>query len=107
MIPAIQAGADAAVDVARARQAGGRDVSRVSLVRGYFGQQVAAQLTHSTRETLEGFDRHLADAKKLEQNGSSPMPASSRSRSPAMPRSAPMCGAQPEKRRPPMRWRDC
>jgi outer membrane protein TolC len=68
-IPAIQAGADAAVDVARARQAGGRDVSRVSLVRGYFGQQVAAQLTHSTRETLEGFDRHLADAKKLEQNG--------------------------------------
>ncbi|MCI1141282.1 TolC family protein [Sphingomonas sp. WKB10] len=55
--------------MARARQAGGRDVSRVSLVRGYFGQQVAAQLTHSTRETLEGFDRHLADAKKLEQNG--------------------------------------
>ena len=75
-IPAIQAGADAAVDVARAKQAGGHDVSRVGLVRSYFGQQVAAQLTRSTRETLEGFDRHLSDAKKLEQNGVIPMPAS-------------------------------
>lgn len=68
-IPAIQAGADGAVEVARARQAGGRDLSRVGLVRAYFGQQVAAQLTRSTRETLAGFDRHLLDAVKLEQNG--------------------------------------
>jgi outer membrane protein TolC len=68
-IPAIQAGADGAVEVARARQAGGRDLSRVRLVRTYFGQQVAAQLTRSTRETLAGFDRHLSDAVKLEQNG--------------------------------------
>jgi outer membrane protein TolC len=60
-IPAIQAGADGAVEVARARRAGGRDLSRVGLVRAYFGQQVAAQLTRS--------DRHLLDAVKLEQNG--------------------------------------
>src|SRR5204862_48456 len=71
-IPAIQAGADGAVEVARARQAGGRDLSRVRLVRTYFGQQVAAQLTRSTRETLAGFDRHLSDAVKLEQNGAIP-----------------------------------
>jgi outer membrane protein TolC len=68
-IPAIQAGADGAVEVARARRAGGRDLSRVGLVRAYFGQQVAAQLTRSTHETLAGFDRHLLDAVKLEQNG--------------------------------------
>jgi outer membrane protein TolC len=68
-IPAVQAGADAAVGVARAKQAGARDLSRVGLVRGYFGQQVAAQLTRSTRETLAGFERHLSDAQKLERNG--------------------------------------
>lgn len=68
-IPAIQSGADAAVDVAKAKQAGGRDLSRVGLVRSYFGQQVAAQLARSTRQTLAGFDRHLSDAVKLERNG--------------------------------------
>ena len=68
-IGAIQDGADAAVGVARAKQAGGRDLSRVNLVKTYFGQQVAVQLTRSTRETLESFDRHLADAIKLEENG--------------------------------------
>lgn len=68
-IPAVQAGADAAVDVARAKQAGGRDLARVGLVRSYFGRQVASQLTRSTRDTLAGFDRHLSDARKLEQNG--------------------------------------
>ncbi len=68
-ITAVQDGADGAVGVARAKQAGGHDVSRVGLVRAYFGQQVAAQLTASTRQTLQGFDRHLSDAVKLEQNG--------------------------------------
>lgn len=68
-IGAIQDGADAAVGAARAKQAGGRDLSRVNLIRTYFGQQVAVQLTRSTRETLQSFDRHLSDAIKLEQNG--------------------------------------
>ena len=68
-IGAVQEGADAAVGVARAKQAGGRDLSRVNLVKTYFGQQVAVQLTRSTRETLESFDRHLSDAIKLEENG--------------------------------------
>lgn len=68
-IGAVQDGAEAAVGVARAKQAGGHDISRVGLVRSYFGQQVAAQLTRSTRDTLEGFERHWSDAQKLEQNG--------------------------------------
>ena len=68
-ISAVQDGADAAVGVTRAKQAGGHDVSRVGLVRTYFGQQVAARLTGSTRQTLEGFERHYSDAVKLEQNG--------------------------------------
>ena len=68
-IPAVQRGADAAVGIARAKQAGGQDLARVNLVRAYFGQTLAAQLTRSTREQLEAFDRHLADARKLEANG--------------------------------------
>ena len=32
---------------------GGQDLSRVNLVRAYFGQKVASQLTVSTREQLE------------------------------------------------------
>lgn len=68
-IGAIQNGADAAIDIARAKQAGGRDLSRVNIVQIYFGQQVAAELVHSTRGTLESFDRHLSDAMKLELNG--------------------------------------
>jgi outer membrane protein TolC len=68
-IPAVQKGADAAVGIARAKQAGGQDLSRVNLVRAYFGQKVASQLTVSTREQLEAFDRHLSDARKLEAQG--------------------------------------
>lgn len=68
-IPAVQKGADAAVGIARAKQAGGQDLSRVNLVRAYFGQKVASQLTVSTREQLEAFDRHLSDARKLEAEG--------------------------------------
>lgn len=68
-IPAVQKGADAAVGIARAKQAGGQDLARVNLVRAYFGQKVAAQLTRSTRDQLEAFDRHLSDARTLEANG--------------------------------------
>jgi outer membrane protein TolC len=68
-IPAIQRGAQAAVGVAAARQAQARDLAQLNLVRAYFGQQVAEQLVSSTRATRDGFDRHLADARKLEQQG--------------------------------------
>ncbi|WP_010185142.1 TolC family protein [Sphingomonas sp. PAMC 26605] len=68
-ISAVQAGAEAAVGIARAQQAGGHDLSRVALVRAYFGQSVAAQLALSSRQTLDGFERHLADAQKLEAQG--------------------------------------
>ena len=43
-IPAVQKGADAAVGIARAKQAGGQDLSRVNLVRAYFGQKVGHKL---------------------------------------------------------------
>ena len=68
-IPAIQRGAQAGVAIAEATQAQGRDLSQLNLVRTYFGQQVAEQLAASTRATRDGFDRHLSDARKLEQQG--------------------------------------
>ncbi len=68
-IPAIQRGAQAVAGIARATQAEGRNITRLNLVRTYFGQQVAEQLVKSTRQTRDGLDRHLADARKLEQQG--------------------------------------
>lgn len=68
-IPAIQRGAQAAVGIAEATQAQGRDLAQLNLVRTYFGQQVAEQLVRSTLATRDGLDRHLADARKLEQQG--------------------------------------
>ncbi len=68
-IPAIQRGAQAAVGIAEAKQAQGRDIAQLNLVRTYFGQQVAEQLVFSTRATRDGLDRHLADARKLERQG--------------------------------------
>ncbi|MEG3175934.1 TolC family protein [Sphingomonas sp. RB3P16] len=68
-IPAIQRGASAAVGIAQASQAQAQDFAQLNLVRTYFGQQVAAQLVASTRATRDGLDRHLSDARKLEQQG--------------------------------------
>jgi outer membrane protein TolC len=47
-------------------------LSRISLVRTYFGLKVAAQLTLSTGIQLRAFDRHLSDARKLEAAGMLP-----------------------------------
>lgn len=68
-IPAIQHGALAGADVARAKQAQARELSTVNLVRVYFGQQVASQLLVSATDVRDAFDRHLSDAQKLEQQG--------------------------------------
>jgi outer membrane protein TolC len=72
---AIEAAQDAAAageKLARAKQSGASSLTQVDLVKTYFGQQVAEQLLASARETLEGFDRHLADARSLEANGMIP-----------------------------------
>lgn len=68
-IPAIQHGAQAGVGVAEANSAQAHDLAQLNLVRTYFGQQVAEQLVASTRSTRDAFDRHLADALKLERQG--------------------------------------
>ncbi|WBO24266.1 TolC family protein [Sphingomonas abietis] len=68
-IPAIQRGAQAGTDMARARQAEARDLSTVNLVRVYFGQQVAIKLLASGTDVRDAFDRHLSDTRRLEQQG--------------------------------------
>jgi len=66
---AVQRGAQAGVALAGAQQVAAQDLSQINLVRVYFGQQVAAQLYAAAQQTRDGFDRHLADARKLEQQG--------------------------------------
>jgi len=68
-ISAVQRAAKAGESLSRARQRGTQSLTQMELVRTYFGQQLAAQLLASARETREGFDRHLSDALKLEENG--------------------------------------
>jgi outer membrane protein TolC len=71
-IPAVQHAARAGESLALAQQSGASSLTQIELVKTYFGQQLAAQLRDSARETLEGFDRHLSDARKLEANGMIP-----------------------------------
>jgi outer membrane protein TolC len=68
-IAAAQDTAKAALELARARQAAGRDDTQLELVRDYFGQALAAEVLTVARDTRDGFDRHLADAEKLEREG--------------------------------------
>ncbi|WP_260181701.1 TolC family protein [Sphingomonas sp. BK580] len=68
-IGAIQKGADHATQIAEAEDRGGRDLARVGLVRAYFGQLLAVELASSSAETLASFERHLADATRMERAG--------------------------------------
>lgn len=68
-IPAIQRGAKAGADMAAARAAQARDLTRLNLIRVYFGQIMAAQLAASALESREALDRLLSDARKLEAAG--------------------------------------
>jgi outer membrane protein TolC len=71
-IPAVQRAARAGESLARARQSGANSLTQIDLVKTYFGQALAAQLRDSAFETLQGFERHLSDAQKLEANGMIP-----------------------------------
>jgi outer membrane protein TolC len=71
-IPAIQRGARAGADMAVARAGQARELSRINLVRVYFGQLAAAELARSARETLDALDQLLSDARKLEAEGVTP-----------------------------------
>lgn len=68
-IPAIQHGAEAGAELARARQAGAQDLSQVRLVQSYFGQQLAAALLASATGTRDAFDKHLGNAQALFREG--------------------------------------
>lgn len=87
-IPAIQRGAKAGAEMASARAAQARDLTRLNLIRLYFGQIMAAQLARSALESREALDRLLSDARKLEAAGVIPMPARWRRRWPATPPTA-------------------
>jgi len=71
-IPAVRRGAAAASALARAKQAGARDLAQIRLVQAYFGQQLATALHTSSVETRDGFDRHLANAQSLFREGMIP-----------------------------------
>lgn len=68
-IPAIQHGAEAGAELARAKQAGAQDLSQVKLVQAYFGQQLAAALLTSATQTRDAFDKHLSNAQALFREG--------------------------------------
>lgn len=68
----IQAGvkaADAATGAAEQAQRAERGRLALELVRRYFGQQLADQSVQVRQATLESLAEHLADARKLEQEG--------------------------------------
>jgi len=68
-IAAAQDAAAAAVALARARRASSQDAVQLELVRDYFGQVLASAVLTIAKDTRDGFDRHLADAIKLERQG--------------------------------------
>lgn len=68
-ITAAQEGARAAARLAEARGDGVRERQRLELVRLYFGQALATRALAVSQATRDGFDHHLADAHRLEQEG--------------------------------------
>ncbi|MDO5103495.1 MAG: TolC family protein [Lautropia sp.] len=68
-IPAAQEAAAAAVRQADAERLAEHQNQAVQLVQLYFGQQLAAQALKVRTEVLQGLERHVADAIKLEQGG--------------------------------------
>jgi len=68
-IPALKDAADANVEMARARQAEALNLEGVNLVRAYFGQSLTAQALTIARDTRDGFDLHLSNAKAMEREG--------------------------------------
>lgn len=68
-IAAIQATARAGVQVAEAGFSSTQAEVQFSLVKAYFGQVLAQQLEAMARDTRDGFDAHLDNARKLEKYG--------------------------------------
>lgn len=68
-IPALRDTAGAGVELARARAAEARNLETVNLARLYFGQELTRQSVEIARETRDGFDLHLSNARKMERQG--------------------------------------
>ena len=68
-IRAAQAAARSGVNVAEAAGDGVREAQRLALAKAYFGQVLAGQVLLVSRETLAGFEEHLSNARKLQQQG--------------------------------------
>lgn len=68
-IAATQATARAGVQAAEAGLNGTQAEAQFALVQAYFGQVLAEQLERVARDTRDGFQAHLENARKLEQYG--------------------------------------
>ncbi|WP_295208665.1 TolC family protein [uncultured Brevundimonas sp.] len=68
-IPALRRAAAANVDLAQAKQQEAVSLEDVNLARAYFGQVLAAEALKIARETRDGFDLHLRNARLLESQG--------------------------------------
>lgn len=68
-IPALRRAASANVDMAEARRNEAMSLEGVNLARAYFGQVLAAEALKIARDTRDGFDLHLHNARRLEAEG--------------------------------------
>lgn len=68
-IPALRDAAAANVDLARAKRESASNLEEVNLVRTYFGQALTHQALVIARDTRDGFDLHLRNAKAMEREG--------------------------------------
>ncbi|MBN9466938.1 TolC family protein [Brevundimonas sp.] len=68
-IPALQRAAAANSDLAQARRREAMDLESVNLARAYFGQVLAAKAVRIATDTRDGFDLHLRNARRMEEEG--------------------------------------
>lgn len=68
-IRSTQAAAEAAAAAASAHGEAGVEQQRLLLVQAYFGQALAEQAVNVAQQDLDGYEHHLSDARKLEQQG--------------------------------------
>ena len=68
-IPAIQRAASANVELAQARQKEARSLENVNLAQAYFGQILATESLKIAIETRDGFDLHLRNAMRMQEEG--------------------------------------
>ena len=68
-IPALRRAAAANVDLVEARRQEALNLESVNLARAYFGQVLAAEALKIALETRDGFDLHLHNARRMEEEG--------------------------------------